>query len=495
MAEKKAEWSGRMGFILASLGCAFGTGNIWRFPREVASNDGGAFLIAFVVANLVWAAPIVMIEYLMGKTTRLGTNGAFRNFVGRGGTWMGVWTGLCTAFIMFYYSIVMGWALRYIVYAATGALHVGVDTDALWNTFLNSNSQQIFFNFLCWVIAGWIIYRGVQEGLELANKIIVPSIIFLLLGIMVWALVSNFDKAVLGLEYIFAPKWSSLANSKIWLHAFTQAAWSIGAGWGLLLTYGRYMRDEDDIAANAMVVTFADSGSSLLAAMGVLPLVFIVSPTVEVANKALQSGNSGFTFIFLTKYFPTLPFGSVMALVFFVALAISALASLLSMIELATLNLQDVGFDRKKAALFVSTVGFLCGIPSAIWPNFFENQDMVWGVGLLVAGVFFAYAAMKVGVPRVRQMINEHSYFNVGPWFDILIYSFPLQFLFVFGWWVWQAYTWYPKTWLSPFETYSPGTMFLQWSILTAVVLVLNKWFANKVKAPYVLVCEEGKKK
>ena len=105
MADKSTQWSGRMGFILASLGMAFGAGNIWRFPRVVAENDGGAFLIAFIVANLIWTVPLLMIEMIMGKTTRLGTVGAFRDFVGPGKTWMGAWIGMCCVLIMFYYSV------------------------------------------------------------------------------------------------------------------------------------------------------------------------------------------------------------------------------------------------------------------------------------------------------------------------------------------------------------------------------------------------------
>lgn len=490
--EKKSEWTGRFGFIMASMGMAFGTGNIWRFPREVAANDGGAFLIAFVIANIIWAVPLLMIEMIMGKTTRLGTNGAFRNWMGKKYTWMGVFTALCTAFIMFYYSIVMGWAIRYFVYSVTGALHPGADTDALWNSFLHNPTQVILFNGIAWIITAYIIYRGVQEGLELANKIIVPSIIVILAIIMVWALQK--PAAWQGMQYLFAPHFSSLANGTIWLHAFTQAAWSIGAGWGLMLTYARYMRDEDDIGANAFVVAFADSGSSLLAAMGVIPLVFLVSPSLEVANQALHAGNSGFTFIFLTKFFPTLPFGSFMAALFFVALAISALASLLSMVELCTLNLTDMGLSRKKVIIGVAIVGFIMGCPSCIWPAFMDNQDFVWGVGLLVAGVFFAIAAMKAGLPKVRQMISEQSYIDVGVWFDIFVYLFPVQFAVVFGWWVYQSFTWYPKTWLNPFLTFSPGSMFLQWGVLLVFVWIFNNWFADKVKAPYRVISEEVKK-
>lgn len=491
MAEKKAEWTGRLGFIMASLGMAFGTGNVWRFPREAAANDGGAFLIAFLVANLVWAVPLLMIEMIMGKTTRLGTSGAFRNWYGKQHTWMGAYACLVCLLITCYYSIVMGWALKYLVLSVTGALAPGANTDALWTGFQHNPAEVIAFNIIAWIICAWIILRGVQDGLELMNKMIVPSIVVILAVIMFWGITK--PHAMMGMEYLFAPKFSSLANGKIWLHAFTQAAWSIGAGWGLMVTYSRYMKEDEDIAANAMVIAFADSGSSMLAAMAVLPLVFVASPNLQVAMDSLHAGNTGFTFIYLTKFFPTLPLGSIMAALFFFALAISALGSLLAQTEVIVANIMDWGVSRKKAALWTAGVCIVGGLPSCIWPKFMDNQDFVWGVGLLFAGVFFAMAAMRAGLPRVRKMISDQSYINVGKWFDWCVYSFPVQLTIVAGWWVWQSYTWYPQDWFNPLRDSSVGTLVLQVGILIIACKLLNDWFAKKVQAPYVCISEEGR--
>jgi len=483
MAEKSTQWSSRAGFILASLGMAFGAGNIWRFPRVVAANDGGAFLVAFIIANLVWAVPLLMIEMIMGKSTRLGTNGAFRDFIGKKNTWMGVWIGFCCILIMFYYSVVTGWAIRYLTLGVTGAIKPGIDSEALWKGFLSSPQQTILFHFFAIGIAGYIILGGVQKGLEMANKIIVPSIVVLLAVVMVWALTK--PGAVLGLEYLYRPHLAGLLKAKTWLNAFSQAAWSVGAGWGLMLTYAVYMSEKEDIGANSFVIAFADSGSSLLAGMAILPLVFAVSPSTEAATKALQSGDTGLTFIYLTKFFPSLPAGSFVAALFFLALAISALASLLSQVELAVLNLSNVGMTRGKATIIAAVIAFLLGIPSASVSSFQENQDMVWGVGLLISGVFFAYAVYKRGIDNVREMINQNSWIHVGKWFNYCVIAIPFLFVILFGWWVWQAASWYPATWWNPFKTSSPATMLLQWAILMALVIAGNNWFANKIKSPY----------
>lgn len=484
MSEKSTEWSSRVGFILASLGMAFGAGNIWRFPRVVAANDGGPFLIAFIIANLIWAVPLLMIEMVMGKSTRLGTNGAFRNFIGRKRTWMGAWIGCCCILIMFYYSVVTGWAIRYLIFGITGAIKPEIDSEAMWQNFLASPFQTIIFHLLAVLVAGYIIIGGVQKGLEKANKIIVPSIVVILSVVMAWAL--SKPGAIQGLEYLFRPELAGLLKAKTWLNAFTQAAWSVGAGWGLMLTYAVYMKEKEDIGANSFVIAFADSGSSLLAGMAILPLVFAVSPTVEAANKALQAGDTGLTFVYLTKFFPTLPLGSFIGALFFLALSISALASLLSMVELAVRNLEDVGLNRKRATIVAAAVTFVLGIPSAWKVAFQENQDMVWGVGLLISGVFFACAVYKKGIENVRTMINENSYIRVGKWFNVCVLAMPFVFVVIFGWWVWQAKTWYPQTWWNPFKTLSPGTMVVQWAILLLFLILTNDWLAKKVKAPYM---------
>ncbi|HPB60063.1 MAG TPA: sodium-dependent transporter [Candidatus Saccharicenans sp.] len=480
MAGQNDNWSSRVGFILASMGMAFGAGNIWRFPRVVAANDGGPFLIAFFVATIVWAVPMLMIEMVMGKTTRQGTIGAFRKFVGPRSTWMGAWIGFCCIFIMFYYSVVTGWAIRYLTYGVTGVIRKGVDSEALWRQFTSSPQQTILFHFIAIGIAAFIIIGGVQKGLERANKIIVPSLIVILAILMTWVLTK--PGAVQGLEYLFRPNLAGLLKAKVWLNAFTQAAWSVGAGWGLMLTYAVYMSEHDDIGANSFVIALADAGSSLLAAMGILPLVFAVSPSREMALQALQSGDTGLTFIYLAKFFPNLPAGSILAGLFFLALAISALASLLSMVELAVLNLSDFGINRRKAALITAAGAFILGVPSAWKISFQENQDMVWGVGLLISGVFFAYAVYKNGINNVRRMINESSWIHVGKWFNVCVIAIPIIFVVIFGWWVFQAITWYPDSWWNPWEKLSPGTMVLQWSILIIAVVLLNKWFSEKIR-------------
>jgi NSS family neurotransmitter:Na+ symporter len=289
--------------------------------------------------------------------------------------------------------------------------------------------------------------------------------------------------ALQGLEYLFSPKLYMLSNPKIWLEAFAQASWSTGAGWGFIITYAVYTKKKDDIPGNSMILGLSDNIGALLAAMTVLPAIFALSPSVEAANQALAAGNTGITFIYLAQLFTTMPAGNILAAIFFLAMAIAALSSLLPMIEVGVRNLMDMGFDRKKATLAITISGFLLGVPSAYSLNFLDNQDWVWGIGLLVSGLFVAFVMARYGLEKARTTIinTEWADFKVNRWWSVCIRLFPVMFTIITGWWIWQATTWYPDNWWNPFEVFSVGTIILQFIILIVVALLTNNWLAAKV--------------
>ncbi len=143
------QFNGRVGLIFASIGAAIGTGNIWRFPRMVGANGGGTFLIPWLIFLFAWSIPLVIAEYAMGKRSRTGTIGTFRIFAGRRFAWMGLWTAWISTAIGFYYAVVSGWTLKYFQLGITGALNgEKVDTTEVWNSFLQSPGQVIFFQFI-----------------------------------------------------------------------------------------------------------------------------------------------------------------------------------------------------------------------------------------------------------------------------------------------------------------------------------------------------------
>ena len=156
------QFSGRLGLIFASIGAAIGTGNIWRFPRMVGANGGGTFLIPWLIFLFAWSIPLVIAEYAMGKRSRTGTIGTFRIFGGKKLAWMGLWTAWISTAIGFYYAVVAGWTVKYFQLGLTGGLVGDVDTTEVWNAFLNSSGQVIFYQFLVVVLTLGTIGFGPQ---------------------------------------------------------------------------------------------------------------------------------------------------------------------------------------------------------------------------------------------------------------------------------------------------------------------------------------------
>lgn len=388
---QKEQFSNRWGIILASLGMAIGAGNLWRFPR-LAGQYGGAFIILWIVFMFIWSIPLLLAEFSIGKRFKKGVIGSYASLAGKKYTWMGFFITICTLGIAFYYSIVTAWALRYFglslsnLFASQSLAETLVENPnylkEFWTTISNGNWITVGLYILNVLLGVFVLSKGVQGGLEKANKILIPSLFVLLLVIAAVAL--NMDNGVSGLEYMFSVDWNAFSNSKIWIEALTQSAWSTGAGWGLMMTISSYSRSDEDVTLNTFISTFGNNTASLIAAMAILPAVFALAPSYEGAVAYLQTGNQALTFTVIPKLFATIPGGGILSLIFFGALFLAAFSSLLPMIELFTRNLNDLGFSRRKAMTRVVLFFIIFGFPSAYSLDFFSNQDWVWGVGLIV---------------------------------------------------------------------------------------------------------------
>ena len=396
-------FTSRYGLILAGLGMAVGAGNLWRFPRIVAQNGGAAFLIPWIIFLFIWSIPLLIAEFAIGRGTRRGCVGSFAKLIGERYAWMGGFVAVVTIMILFYYSVVTGWALKYFLAALTGQLR-GVAPGEYWTTYVGSVWQPIFFHVVSAGIGAWVIHRGVVRGIERANRILIPTLFALLLVAVARSV--TLPGAELGLEFLFNPDLSALGRYRTWLEALTQSAWSTGAGWGLILTYGIYMRKRDDIVLNSATIGFGDNSASLLAGLAVVPAAFAILSLAD-AQAAMAAGNTGLMFIWIPQLLERIPGGAVFLPLFFLALFFAALSSLIAMFELATRVLLDAGMDRRRAVNLVTAATVVLGIPSAVDQRVFENQDFVWGLALMISGLFISVAATKYGQDRFRnELIN-----------------------------------------------------------------------------------------
>ncbi len=497
-------FTSRYGTMLAMLGMAVGTGNIWRFPREAASNGGGSFLVAWVVFLLLWSVPLILVEFSLGKGTRKGPVGAIAEVAGGERAWMGAWVAFVATAIMFYYSVVMGWTVRYLwgslvngadalvgLGALAGALGGGVPmtsreaAQGFWEGYVGSGAA-VATHAVAIGLGVAVVSRGVS-GIEKAARMLLPTLFVLVIVLALRAV--TLPGAGRGLAFLFTPEWSELANPELWLRALSQNAWDTGAGWGLIVAYAVYLRKREDTALNSFLLGFGNNSVSLLAGIMVLCTVFAVvpAPAGEIAARLAEAGNEGLTFIWIPQLFGQIPFGGILLVVFFLALMFAAWSSLISMIELASRVLIDAGMSRKKAILAIGGCGFALGLPSALSLEFFRNQDWVWGVGLLVSGLFFALAVLRYGVDRFRRtFINtEGSDITVGRWWNAAIRLVVLEAVVLIGWWLWQAVDLSdPGATLTPFSSFNVGTVLVQWGLALAVFLSLNRWLADRGGAP-----------
>ncbi len=460
------------------LGMAVGTGNIWRFPRIAATNGGGTFLVAWVVFLLIWSIPLLILEFGMGKGTRRGPIGAMVHTIGEKFAWMGAWIAFTATAIMFYYSVVMGWTLRFFWATVTDEIPTAVP-GAFWEGFAGS-SEALFTHTIAVGMGVFVVAWGVK-GIEMAARILIPSLIVLVLVLAIEAL--TLPGASAGLAFLFTPDFSALGNHEIWLQALTQNAWDTGAGWGLVLTYAIYMRKKEDTALNAFVIGFGNNSMSLLAGIMVLCTVFSVMP--EAASEIVGAGNEGLTFIWVPRLFAEIPGGRFFMGLFFLALAFAAWTSLVAMIELASRVLMDLGLPRGSAIALVGVAGLLMGAPSALNMDVFANQDWVWGVGLMLSGFFFAVAVLKYGVTDWRETFINHAHSDVriGAWWDWAMRLVAVEAVVLVVWWLWNARGADPHATWTLFSSYNVGSVLIQFAVALAVLVALNGWMVKRLKA------------
>jgi NSS family neurotransmitter:Na+ symporter len=478
MISAKETFTSRWGLILAGLGMAVGTGNMWRFPRIAAQNGGAAFLIPWIIFLFVWSIPLLITEFGMGRGTRRSVVGAFSTVTRGRFAWMGGFVAVTAIMILFYYSVVTGWTLKYFIAAATGQLY-GVEHAIYWRTFTSSVWEPLGYHLVAALVGGYVISRGVVSGIERANKLLIPALFTLLIVAAIRSVTLPGSEA--GLEFLFNPDLSSLGNYRTWLEALTQSAWSTGAGWGLIMTYAVYARQDEDVVLNSTTIGFGDNSASLLAGVAILPVVFAVLPTPE-ALAVMGAGNEGLMFIWIPQLFERVAGGGFFLVLFFLALFFAALSSLIAMIELATRILMDAGMARARAVKLVTAAVIVCGAPSALSTDIFNNQDWVWGLALMLAGLFVALAAREYGVQRLAD-----DFVNVTPgswragrlYVWIVSYLIPVQVALMLGWWVYQAVMVIdPTGWWNPMHVYSLGTCLVQWGLALALLIAFNRKLA-----------------
>lgn len=463
---------------MAALGMAIGTGNIWRFPRVVTQYGGGSFIIAWMVFLFIWSMPLLLIEFTIGHNFQKGVLGSFKKGMGEKFTWMGAFVATVSTAILFYYSVVTGWCIKYL-YASLFKFKELSNPEKYWTTFISSG-QAVFYEGIALIAGGIILLYGITEGIERVNKFIIPLLFFILIIGVIRAI--TLPGGLRGLNYLFSPSLKKVGDYNLWLQALTQSTWSTGAGWGLILTYSIYTSKKDDPVYTTATIGFGNNSASLLAAILVVPTLFYaLGGNEKKLFEVLGSGNQGLTFISVPSLFKNLPLGQILLVLFFLSLTFAAFTSLLSLLELPVRILIDSGLKRKKAVISIAILSFILGVPSALSIKVFNNQDFTWSLGLMLSGFFFSLFVIKYGVKEFREnLINKISTIKIGRYFDFIVkYLIPVEFFAVITWWFYQSLK--LDKWYKIFGEYSLLSVLSQWLIVIIIYIAINKFLSKKV--------------
>jgi len=351
--ENRPAWSSQFAFILAAIGSAVGLGNIWRFPYVMGQNGGAVFLIVYLFLILFVCSIPLLAELIMGKVTQKDTVGAY-NFVNPKLKVFGWLNVLISVLISSFYFVVGGWIIYYIV--KSFSLDKVADFGQYFSNLTVAPFLSVILTLMFLFMCIFFVYRGVNKGIELANKIMMPLFGILLIILVIFSL--SLPNAHLGLKFMFEPDFSKV-NFHMILAALGQALFTLSIGMGAILTYGSYLRKEDSIAKSAYSIIIADTIFALLSGVMIFPAVFSFGMQPDCG--------AGLVFVTLPKIFVQMPAGSFVALGFFSLLFFAALTSGISILEVAVASfIENFKITRHKASILMFSIVGLVSIPVAL---------------------------------------------------------------------------------------------------------------------------------
>lgn len=393
----RTNFGSKLGVILATAGSAVGLGNVWRFPYMAGDNGGAAFIVAYLGCILLLGLPCMLNEFIIGRHAQTNMVRAYHQ-LSRGTAWVGVGLlGVFTGFLITsYYAVVSGWCLQYIYASAAGQLHG--DTEYVKNYFLDFEQdplKPIVWTVVFILITHFIIVRGVQNGIERASKMMMPTLFVLLLIIVVAA--CTLPGAWSGIEFLLCPDFSKLSSSSL-LGALGQAFYSLSVGMGCLCTFASYFKRDTNLTRSAVQIASLDTLVAILAGLIIFPAAFSVGINPD----------SGPSLVFITlpnvfnQAFAAVPaVGYIVAIVFYALLSLAALTSLISLHEVSTAFFyEELHITRKAGATIVSVVcciiGLFCSLSlgpckefTVFGKSLFDFFDFLTGQILLPLGGFF----------------------------------------------------------------------------------------------------------
>ena len=352
----RGNFSGRLGFILAATGSAIGLSNIWRFPYLAGQNGGAVFLIIYLLCIFLFCFPVMVGEIAIGRAAATDAYGAYTKLGGKKWGLLGIFGIISGVFILSYYNVVAGWAFGYFIEITFGSLLQEEDYRTFFGGFVNNVFNNFFYSLGFLALTAWAVVRGIQRGIEVANRILMPALFLILIGLIIYSL--TLPNAMQGIRFYLVPDFSEITAQTVF-DALRLAFFTLSLGIGGLITYGSYVKRSENIVYSSAVVTWADTIVAFLAGLMIFPLVF----------SAGQSPAEGpaLVFVVMPEIFKGMGpvVGKIVGAAFFLLLCFAALPSCISLLELPVAYLVDEKkLSRKKVVWVLAAVIFVLGLPS-----------------------------------------------------------------------------------------------------------------------------------
>jgi NSS family neurotransmitter:Na+ symporter len=478
-------WAGRYYFVMAAIGSAIGLGNVWRFPYITYKYGGGAFLIPWLIGLVVLGLPWFLVELGTGHWMQRGAPGAFEK-IGKKWEWVGWWPVFTSFLLNTYYVCIMAWALCYLIGSltlpwGTGVAAAGTAGSYFNDQFLHLTSGPGVLGAIQWPIlamlaVSWIaIFLIIFKGAKIVGKVAVWTVTIPWACLVILAIRGlTLPGAVEGLNFYLTPNFTLMKDPEVWLAAFSQIAFTLSLGMGIMYAYGSYIAKKADVTNNAFITSFANCATSFFAGFAVFSIVGFIMQTLACPVEEVTASGISLAFVTWPVAISMMPAGAkVVGVIFFGCLWFLGIDSAFSIAEASVTAIKDKwGLTKAKATSIICGLGFLVGIlyttgAGLYWLDIVDRATSFYG--LLITGIIACIVIGWVfGADKLRVHLNESSDIKIGKWFNWfvkLLVPIGLGFVVIYGGF-WRDLA-------APYENYPLWAASMIWVIL-AVTLILS---------------------
>ncbi|MEG0892025.1 MAG: sodium-dependent transporter [Bacteroidales bacterium] len=424
----------RFGVLVAMAGSAVGLGNLWRFPYLVGTNGGAAFIIIYLVFVFLLCIPIMYAEFIIGRRSEANAFGAFR-VLAPGSKWsvIGLLGVLAAISILAFYSVVGGWTIDYIAKAFMFKFDITntAELETMFSNSVSSTFEPILYMSIFLILTGLIVIAGVKQGIEKYTKLMMPLLFFLVIIIAVRSV--TLPNSMEGLSFLFKPDFSKVTASTF-LDALGQAFFSLSLGCGCILTYGSYVKKDENIVKTSVYTSVADTLFAIIAGLAIMPAVFSfgISP----------SEGPGLVFVTLPLVFAQIPMGGLLAILFFFILFFAAITSSISLLEvIVAYMIEELKIKRIPSVIisliFIFFLSSLCSLSQGtladvkiLGVTFFDFFDGLSANVLMPVGGFLTvvFVGWRLGKANFKDEITSKGYVRLQEWFVNFTY-FTIKYI------------------------------------------------------------------